>query len=248
MMARGHAISGAAGWLGLCAAATAWGGFDPSPIQVAAGTVVATGFALLPDLDHPRSTVARSLGPASRALARVVSWVSDAVRDGTCQHCRTPGTHGHRTLTHTLLFAVVAGLGVSAAGWRWGVAAAAIVIGLAAGLAALALPGRRRVWAAAALAGLLAGWATWRLGGDGWWWLGVPAGLGTLIHIAGDSATEHGCPILAPLVRIRGCRWRRLALPSWLAFRTGGWFERWVVTPVLVLGGAAAAGWLIYVS
>lgn len=243
MLAHGHAISGAAGWLGLCAAAVAWTDFDPTPLQIGAGAIVATGAALVPDLDHPGSTAARSLGPITRVAARIVSYISDAVRDGTCDHCDTPGTHGHRTLTHTALFAVAAGLGISAAGWRWGTTAAAIVVGVAAGLAVLGLVARRGVWLGAAAVGTSVGYAAFALGGDGWWWLGIPAGAGTLIHIVGDSVTEQGCPVLAPFVRIRGCRWRRLALPEWLAFETGGWFEG--VVSLAMAGGGLAAGWVL---
>jgi hypothetical protein len=58
LLARGHAISGAAGWLGLCAAAGPLLDFDPTPLQIMAGAVVATGAALVPDLDHPSSTAA----------------------------------------------------------------------------------------------------------------------------------------------------------------------------------------------
>jgi membrane-bound metal-dependent hydrolase YbcI (DUF457 family) len=241
VLARGHAISGAAGWLGLCALAGWRLDFDPSPLQIVAGAVVATGFSLLPDLDHPGSTAARSLGPVTRVAARIVSYVSDAVRDGTCDHCETPGTHGHRTLTHTVLFALAAGAGISAAGWRWGTTAAAIVVGIAAGLAVLGLLARRGVWLGAALVGTSAGLSVHWLGGDGWWWLGVPAGFGVLAHIAGDSVTEHGCPVLAPFVRIKGCRWRRLALPEWLAIKTGGWAEGLV--SLLMIGGGAFACW-----
>lgn len=76
-------------------------------------------------------------------------------------------------------------------------------------------------------------------------WATVPRcfALGVLIHIAGDAITEHGVPILAPFVRIRGCRWRRFGLPGWLAFRTGGWQEK--VLSVGMVGGGAFAGWVL---
>lgn len=242
MLARGHAISGAAGWLGMCAAAGPLLELHPTPVQVVAGAVVATGFALWPDIDHPSSTVARSLGPVTRVAARIVSYISDAVRDGTCRCCDTPGTHGHRTLTHTVVFAVASGAGISAAGWRWGLDAAAIVVGVAAGLAVLGLL-RKLPWLAAPLVGTSA-WAGvhWLGSGEGWWWLGVPAGAGVLIHALGDSLTEHGTPLLWPL-RVAGCRWRRLGLPGWLAFRTGGAAER--VVSVAMVAGGGFAGWLL---
>jgi hypothetical protein len=211
-------------------------------LQIVAGTVVATGASLVPDIDHPSSTAARSLGPVTRIAARFVSYLSDAVRDGTCGCCDTPGTHGHRTLTHTALFAVAAGAGISAAGWRWGTTAAAIVVGVAAGLAVLGLLARRGVWLTAALAGTAAGLSVHWLGGDGWWWLGVPAGWGVLCHAVGDGLTESGVPLWWPL-RISGCRWKRVGSPKWLRFKTGGWFER--LLSVAMVAGGGFAGWVL---
>jgi membrane-bound metal-dependent hydrolase YbcI (DUF457 family) len=216
----------------------------PSPVQIGAGAVVAAGAALAPDVDHPGSTVARSLGPVTRVAARVVSWVSDAVRDGTCGCCATEGSHGHRTLTHTAVFALAAGAGICAAGWRWGLPAAAVVVGVAAGLAVLGLLSRRGVWLVAALCGGCA-WAWMHWVGDpaaGWWWVGVPAGWGVLAHAVGDGLTRAGVPLWWPL-RIRGCRWYPAGLPRWLRFRTGGAVES-AVSVLLVVGGLTA-GWVL---
>jgi membrane-bound metal-dependent hydrolase YbcI (DUF457 family) len=81
-MGRTHAASG-----GLAFAASApllsGLGVDLSPVGLAVGVVAAAGAALLPDLDHPSSTVARSLGPLSGALARVVAAISGGHRQGT---------------------------------------------------------------------------------------------------------------------------------------------------------------------
>lgn len=248
-MARGHAVSGAAVWLGLSALAGPLLDLHPTLLQVVAGAIVASGFALAPDIDHPSSTVARALGPISRIIARAVSWISDAVRDGTCGCCATDGSHGHRTLTHTALFAVASGVGISAAGWRWGLAAAAVVVGVAAGLAALALLPRARRgdrsvrWLTAVLAG--AGvWAGvhWLAPAGEWWWLGVPAGVGVLLHSLGDALTETAAPLAWP-VRIRGCRWYGLGPPKVLRFRTGGRVEG-LVTVLLAVGGGLA-GWVL---
>jgi membrane-bound metal-dependent hydrolase YbcI (DUF457 family) len=217
----------------------------PSPVQIGAGAVVAAGAALAPDVDHPGSTVARSLGPVTRVAARVVSWVSDAVRDGTCGCCATDGTHGHRTLTHTAVFALAAGAGICAAGWRWGLPAAAVVVGVAAGLAVLGLLPRARRgdragrWLVGALTGVAAWWTLTALGdpGVGWWWVGVPAGVGVLAHVAGDCATRAGCPAWWPL-RIRGCRWvsgRATPVAAVPDGRGGG---------VCGVGAAGGRGWL----
>src|SRR5699024_10210060 len=70
-----------------------------------AGSVVATGAALLPDIDHPSATIARSAGAASRLATSAVSSVA-----------------GHRGATHTLLavavFTVLGGL-VAGLNWSW---------------------------------------------------------------------------------------------------------------------------------
>jgi membrane-bound metal-dependent hydrolase YbcI (DUF457 family) len=227
----------------MCLAASPLAGVQPTAPQIAAGAVIAAGAALVPDVDHPGSTAARSLGPVTRVVARIVSYVSDAVRDSTCGCCATDGTHGHRTLTHTLVFAVLVGVGVCAAGWRWGATAGEVTVGVGAGLAVLGLLARRGVWVTAALTGAAAGVAVRLLdAGDGWWWLGIPAGWGVLAHAIGDGLTRAGVPLLWPL-RIRGCRWRDLGPPRWLRFRTGGAVE--AVLSWLMVAGGVAAGWAL---
>jgi len=241
MMGSSHALSGAVAWLGLCAAAEPVAGLQPDPVTVVAGSAVAAGAALWPDIDHPSSTVARSLGPLTRAAARIISYVSDKVRDNTCGCCATSGTHGHRTLTHTAVFAIATGVGLSLAGSHLGASMAAWVVGLLTGVAVLGLRSGKGAWTAAVLLGGSAGAAVWQFGGGtDWWWLGIPAGLGTLIHTAGDGLTHHGVPLWWPL-RIRGCRWQRVGTPRPLRFRTGGPAEQLVVAAMLAGGIAAAA-------
>lgn len=239
MMATGHAISGMAGWLGLCVAA---GLVDrhPTPVQIAAGAAIAAGFAIFPDIDHPRSRVAGTLGWVTRVLSRIFTFVCDLIRDATCDHCSTPGTYGHRTLSHTAVFAVLAGVGVSVACARGGVVAAAIVVGIGAGLAVAGLVGSR---VGTFIIGGAAGFAVYQLGGGvDWWWLGVPVGWGMLAHTIGDGLTEQAVPFWWP-VKIRGCTWRRVGLPQWMRFRTGGAVEG--LLSVLMVGAGAFAGWAL---
>lgn len=244
MMARSHALSGAAGWLGLCAAAGPLLDLHPTPVTVTAGAVVACGAAIAPDIDHPGSTMARSLGPITRIAARIVSWLSDAVRDGTCEHCDTPGTHGHRTLTHTALFALVVGVALCLAGRQWGLSVAAWIVGIGAAAAVLGLLRGKGTWPASAVSGVAVGVGVHWLGdGIDWWWLGLPVGVGMLLHTLGDALTEHGVPVLWPL-RIRGCRWRRVGTPEWMRFRTGGAVE--ALVGALMLAGGGYAAWVLY--
>ena len=71
-MGRSHALSGAAGWFAGCAGASALG-FPPAVHVMVVGAAIAAGFALLPDIDHPDSTIAVSLGPVTQVVAWMVS-------------------------------------------------------------------------------------------------------------------------------------------------------------------------------
>jgi hypothetical protein len=108
MMGRSHALSAAVGWLAGCAALTSLG-VSVDSTAIGAGMVVSTGFALLPDLDHPGSTVSRTLGPVTRGMSALTSFTSKAARTGSCGHCAGADS-GHRGLTHTAAGAIIAGL------------------------------------------------------------------------------------------------------------------------------------------
>ncbi len=235
-MGRSHAVSGVAGWVALCAAGSL-AGVDVEPSTVLNGAGVSAGFALLSDLDHPGSTISRSLGPLTRGLSRMVSWVADWVQDRTCPCCRDENTVAHRAGSHTLAAVVAVGGLVALVGWRWGLPGAAVVVGAAVALAVRGiLPRRTRGAWGALLAGVVAGGLVFELGpASGWWWLGLPAGFGMFAHVLGDAATLSRVPMLWP-VRIRGCRWYPCGSPRWLRFRTGGRVERWLVGPLMVAG------------
>ena len=135
MMGKSHALSGSVGWLAGCAALNA-AGHPPRPLPVVAGAIVSAGFALLPDIDHPGSTVARTLGPLTRTVSRIVSGLSAGFGRATCDHCdRRPGQGGHRLVTHTIPFAVAVTALWALAGHVWGAIASVVVVGLATWLA-----------------------------------------------------------------------------------------------------------------
>ena len=76
----------------------AWCAVSASPLVgdldvsgVAVGALVSAGAALLPDVDHPSASVARSLPPLTVWVARLVSAVGG----------------GHRGITHSLVGAVL---------------------------------------------------------------------------------------------------------------------------------------------
>jgi membrane-bound metal-dependent hydrolase YbcI (DUF457 family) len=240
VMGRSHALSGAVAWLGGCALLAGLGA-RPAVGTVVVGAVVTAGAALLPDIDHPGSVVARSLGPVTRLVAQGTATGAAALRTASCRCCT--GRGGHRAVTHTVVFAVVAGAVVSLLCWWGGDVAAAVVAGLAAALAVRGMLRRRTRGAyGAAGSGLLIGVMAAALPGPGggWWWVGLPLGLGCLVHALGDALTFTRVPLLWP-IRIRGCRWAALGVWAPLRFRTGSAAELLVVVPaLLVLGGISA--------
>lgn len=247
MMGRSHAVSGAAVWLGTCAASTAVG-YRPGGVPLLAGAVVCAGFALLPDLDHPPSLIARTFGPVTQAVAAGVSRLAVAVHARTATAQDRPSRGGHRQLTHTAVFAVAVGLLVAAVaglGGRWAVAG---VVFTAVGLALrglLTARERRRngPLTLAAVSALAAVGCAW-LPGTSWAWLGLPAGLGCLAHTLGDALTRLGVPLLWP-VPVAGQRWYRVGIPRVLRITTDGWVESRLLLPVLVVGGGAAGVWTL---
>lgn len=255
-MGRTHALSGAVTWVAGCATAAAVG----YPVQartVLVGALVTAGAALVPDVDHPSAFLSRCGGPVSRAVARGVAGVCAEVHAATRTGVDRQSRGGHRTLTHTALFAVCAGVGVVAGpvsavtvadlvlrvadaasglearvdrcGARVLVAAALTVL-VAVGVRAVT--GRARSWPAV-VAGLAVGSAALTV--PVWWWLGVPVTVGCLAHCAGDALTISGCPVLWP-VRVRGRRWYPVGTPRVVRFGTGGPGERMVWWLLLAAG------------
>src|SRR4051812_48052805 len=102
MQVTGHAATGAAAGssLGLIP------GLITSTLELILTILGCAGMALLADIDHPKATVAQSFGWPSRTLAQLIEtltgWIYGATRTGRDQ----VRTGGHRTLTHTILFAV----------------------------------------------------------------------------------------------------------------------------------------------
>lgn len=150
MLGRSHALSGAVVWLAGSAAAAMVA--PPDPVVVAVGGVVSAGSALLPDMDHPSSHAARTLGPVSRAAARTIAWVCARVHAATRIRCRVDcdrvgcrtcpdrvDQDGHRTLAHTAPACLLLGAVTAGAGWWWGRLAAVVIVAVTAGLATRAL-------------------------------------------------------------------------------------------------------------
>ena len=271
MLGPAHATSGAALWL---AGAALWqhtGHHVDLPV-VLVGAAVCAGAALLPDLDHPGSlstrdgaTAVRAFGPLGEAVGHTLSAASLAIYNGTRGHRDPVKTGGHRTFTHTVAFAVLAGVAawlgcmssapVGFAGRTW---AAGQLVGLGLMWAMLHLAliglGEKQVKRARSRWGLLgvfalsgavtAATAYFLPPAHGYPWLGPTVAAGCLAHLAGDAITKAGVPALWPM-RVRGRRWYDVALPGMLRVDAGGVMANLVVPGVLVAVGVASLAALI---
>ncbi|HZG03867.1 MAG TPA: metal-dependent hydrolase [Streptomyces sp.] len=260
MMGPAHSLSGAAAWLGVGAGAYALDRPMPWPVLVA-GALICSGAALAPDLDHRSATISRAFGPFSKWLCEVIEKLSCAVYKAT----RKPGdprrAGGHRTLTHTWLWAVLMGVGFSALaafGGRWA------VLGILFVHMVLAVEGL--LWRAARvssdilvwLLGATSAWiladilnepgngADWLFTGSGqeYLWLGLPIVLGSLVHNVGDAITVSGCPILWP-IPVGNKRWYPVSTPKPMRFRAGSWVELRVLMPAFTITGAMSGMWAL---
>ncbi|MEE2030786.1 metal-dependent hydrolase [Rhodococcus chondri] len=245
-----HAISGAL--VGLLVADVLprdWGG-PTSTAETFAFAAVCSGAALLPDLDTAQSTVARSFGPLSQGFARGVDKVSLGYYSITKGRRDRKRRGGHRTLTHTALFAALLGAGVSALVVRFGREAIIAVLFVTLGLALRGLFGKwakSNGWFAVTAAAAVLSYLTWTWfpGDVGSTGLGVAVTLGCVTHCVGDAITKEGIPFLAPFVPWRGERWWEFKLPKLLAIRAGGAFEVGILGPGLTLATAGFAVWSI---
>lgn len=175
MLGRSHALSGAL--VALALAPLAHLAVDPTIEAV----LLAAGATLLPDLDHHGSTAAHALGPVSRLAAGGVQRLA-----------------GHRGALHSLAAALIVGSLVAFTALLSPLAVP-VVAGAVTGLGVLGLwhrRGRRRLALLAALGVAVA----WLMGATlPAAVLGVVVGGGMIVHLAGDSLTTGGVPLLWPL-------------------------------------------------
>ncbi len=220
MMGRTHTIQGGVAWL----AVTATGLIHQSPAQVITGTVLCAGGALLPDLDMTGRVIAgrggavaaATFGRAGLLVAEVVGRLAELVYRATATaHDQTKDT-GHRTLTHTWPWQVLAGgLAGLAATTRLGLGILVAVL-TAMALRALASSRAPVVYVAAVAMGGVAAVTV----GHAAVLTGLAVGVGGLAHMASDSMTVWGVPWAWPLQR-HGRRWWCSGLPQALRIHTG---------------------------
>lgn len=209
-MGHSHSISGALVWL---AGAPLLAVTDPA--LLAAGAIVCAGAALLPDLDHPNSTIAHSFGPITQGIAGMTEVIAG----------------GHRHATHSALFALAAGAGAFWAIHMWGATAGITLVAFFAGLAYKALGIADGRWLASAALALATAAAFYVWMPTQWSILPIAIAIGCLVHLVGDTLSGP-IPWLWPLKQ-------RLAIP--LIPSTGGWVEVWLVAPAMLVGTAMLA-------
>lgn len=207
MMGVSHAFSGAAGAL-LLAPTIAPNAHNGALLAAA---LVAAGAALLPDIDHPSSTISRSLGSITQFLSNLVALLAG----------------GHRGASHSLVGALVA-LAALTALQELQPRALLVLLGLLIilGIGALGLGARDQLLlggAGAAALIVLAGAASPLLP--------AAVAIGMVAHALGDMVTKEPVALLWPLP------WRiSLGL-----FATNGLIERYLVLPALALSTAVLA-------
>jgi membrane-bound metal-dependent hydrolase YbcI (DUF457 family) len=191
------------------------------PSQLALFAGLTAGAAVLPDIDHPDSSLAHCFGFLTKSFAWLIGRVSG----------------GHRHLTHAVLgvagFTVLAWLAVQHRQQIGGEIGLGIFLALiiASGLYAMQVHGHGADVLAIAAAVVLT------VTGTGLSLVALAVAVGCTTHVVGDMLTDQGCPLLYPL-----SDYHFGLLPGRLAFTTGTWPELWVLDPGLVVG----LGFLVY--
>lgn len=262
MMGPSHALSGAALWLGGTATYTYTTGTQIDPIILIMGTAVAAGAAIAPDLDSSSATITKSFGIFGKLFYHITNGVSLLLYNLTKTKYDSNIENGHRTLTHTVLAAIAAGLivlGITSlpgsvtigdktflTGQLGAILCLAFFLHL--GQAGLFAPLIKKARAKVGpyiliiitltlttiIAAFLPTYDT------GYQWLAIIVTVGYLTHILGDLITKKGVPALWP-IKIRGKRWYDVSLPSALRITTGGAVENAVLLPAFGLITALGA-------
>jgi membrane-bound metal-dependent hydrolase YbcI (DUF457 family) len=226
MMGHSHAVSGALAWMAGAPAASAALDLGWGPGEYAVGALVCAGAAILPDLDHPSSTIARTFGPLSYAVSKLLNLIAG----------------GHRQATHSFLFAFLAGAGAFAALTAFGNIAGLALVFFFASFAVKALhlapkgsgiSGWLAVVSEAAVLTFLAD----KYGPEEWSYLVPAIIIGSIVHLLGDCLTPEGVPYFWP--------WRyRFSLP--IIAHTGNFLETRIITPLMTVALIAATWFALF--
>jgi|SRR5215217_3339375 len=227
MMSKGHTATGAAG-VALVGVTPLL--FNTIPILLLA-IVVGGGYALWPDLDHPKATAATTFGFISRGIAKLIDKFSVLVYFGTKRRRDANRQGGHRTLTHTVVWALGSGVLTFLLAPNIWANLLIVFIGLCLGARGL-FPkytnrmGKAYLWIVAltVVSSMYVGYIQVFTPVQ----LAVVVFLGSLIHCLGDCLTNSGAPLLWPLP-IRGQTWYRFRLPIFsTGSEKGNLTETWI--------------------
>jgi membrane-bound metal-dependent hydrolase YbcI (DUF457 family) len=177
------------------------------PLQGAVMAAVSAGFALLPDLDHPKATATKALGMPVHLLvhglckAAVGATATGRDRGYIAWQRMQKRDPYHRTLTHTLVAAALVGC----VGFL-SVLAGAVSTGLVASFGVFLLwPLRKGAIGPVVLAAAATAVGAVFLLDP--WLMALAVGGGYVSHIAADACTAAGVPALWPLtVRTGGVK------------------------------------------
>lgn len=243
-----HAMSGAAAGAVVAVTTAHLTGQPVDASSTLVLTGVTAGAAVLPDLDHTSGTAARTLGPVSRLLALLINRTSSMIAEITGARARRVG--GHRTFTHTLLFAALTAL---VTWWAVGLGEQAVTVALFAVLVLLALHAvvrpvvRRWGSAGAVVIALVLTLLVLRempqmLSPVV---LAKSVGVGCVVHCVGDAVTRSGVPLFAPFIPVDGDRWGSVhLLPRPLRIRAAGFGDTVVMLGCLTVGVTVCwVGW-----
>ncbi len=234
MLGRDHALSGAFAFAAVAPMLHVTGA------DLATGVALGAGAGLLPDIDHPDSSVALSFG----FLTNSFSWLVEKV------------SGGHRHGTHAIIGIAIFTAGAYYAakyqlsgphppyaapgtpGWHpallWHLVPAGIFVSLlySAALRALKIGSHH-----GDLIAMIGAAATIYYGTDlitvtSWHvpLLAVTTGLGCAAHIVGDELTHSGCPLLYPV-----SQHKFHVLPRPIEITTGKIAETYVVFPIVTV-------------
>ena len=227
MLGHDHALSGALAFVAVAPL------LPVSGTQLAVAATLTAGAGILPDLDEPGSTIARTFGFLTGAFAWIVHRLSG----------------GHRKGTHSLIgVALLTAAALWAGSWQrsaaataqhpqlwWQLIPAGLILALlfSAGFRALYIGGHHADLFGIAVAALVI-WKGWDLVEVTSWHvpvLAVCVALGMLAHLAGDMLTHDGCPLLYP-----ASRYQFGLLPEPVRITTNKLAERWIISPLLLAG------------
>lgn len=263
MMGKSHAMSAAA--VALTTVALGVGPIDASTTPLAViclYTAVAIGGSLWPDWDSHGSTVVRSFGIFGKAIHEFVNGVGTLIYNVTRVHkYEQAKTGGHRTFFHTPVAAILTGLAISGLsalpghvdlfgkGFTVGQLASLVImwlflhVGLTGIFEKSIKKAKKAIGVYLVMVVSLA--ATFAVSfflppNENYWWLGIAATGGIIIHLLGDMITKMGIPMLWP-IKIHGKRWYDVSLPSFMRITAGGEFEKLVLFPIFSLVATLAA-------